>query len=145
MDVLQVPSWAYDFCYYYAAMAAVVVVYAVYTLIMLFSLPSAVSKFLPVTGIVISLILSSAVSVVLVMMQFWICRSALAPTTEKFADKCDTDADCLNINGTQHCDRSLGQCGARKLCGGYYFNGDMKPSMLPEYSEPLPGVIPAGY
>ena len=144
MDALQVPSWAYDFCYYYAALAAIVVVYAVYTLFELFTLPATIAKSVPVTGIAISLILSSLVSVVLVMMQFWICRAALAPK-EKFADKCDTDADCLDINGTQHCDRSMGNCGARKLCGGYYFNGDMKPSMLPEYSESLAGTMPAGY
>ena len=144
MDALQVPSWAYDFCYYYAALAAIVVVYAVYTLFELFTLPTTIAKSVPVTGIAISLMLSSLVSVVLVMMQFWICRAALAPK-EKFADKCESDADCMAINGTQHCDRSLGNCGARKLCAGYAFNNEMEPSMLPEYSESLAGTMPAGY
>jgi len=84
--VVQVPAWAYDFCFYYLAVAAVVVVYSLYSLVQLFMLPALVKKVVPVTSIAIALVLSGAVTALLTMMQFWVCRSALAPhTAEKFA------------------------------------------------------------
>ena len=83
--VVKVPAWAYDFCYYYLAVAAVVVVYSLFTLGRLVMLPSLVKKAVPVTAVAVSLILSGAVTVLLTMMQFLVCRSELAPRTVKFA------------------------------------------------------------
>jgi hypothetical protein len=86
--IVAVPRWAYDFCNYYLIMAAIMVLYGVYALFKLFTLPGMIKKFIPTTTIAIGLILSIALSVVLSMMQFWICRSALAPVVgkEKFQD-----------------------------------------------------------
>jgi len=143
MDVLnvvvQVPSWAYDFCYYYLAVAAVVVVYSLYSLVQLFSLPLLVKKIVPVTTIGIGLVISSAVTVLLSMMQFWVCRSALAPRKEKFAVTCKTSEDCTAVTGTQRAG-SLCTCGKRGFCAGCTMNNDMEPSMLPEYDMPLAGI-----
>ena len=139
--VVQVPSWAYDFCYYYLAVAAVVVVYSLYSLVQLFSLPYLVKKIVPVTSIGIALIISSAVTVLLTMMQFWVCRSALAPRTmkEKFAVTCNRPEDCTAVAGSQRAG-SLCTCGQRGFCAGCTMNSDMEPSMLPEYDMPLAGI-----
>ena len=125
--VVQVPSWAYDFCYYYLAVAAVVVVYSLYSLVQLFSLPYLVKKIVPVTSIGIALIISSVVTVLLTMMQFWVCRSALRPTTEKFAVRCSGTGDCVSVMGTQPADSTC-SCGGRGLCGGCVMNNNMKPT-----------------
>lgn len=140
---IQVPSWAYDFCFYYMALAAVVIVSSVWTLIKLFMLPAVILKSVPFVTLVIALLLSTVVSVVLIMMQFWVCRSALAPRVEKFADKCKSNADCLAINGPQNSD--LCTCGARGVCAGCQFNNHTKNSMMREYNEPLSGTEPSGY
>ena len=81
--IIVVPSWAYDFCYYYLAMAVIVALYGLYALVKLFTLPGMIKKFIPTTTIAIGLILSLGLSVVLSMMQFWICRSALSPAAAK--------------------------------------------------------------
>jgi len=139
--VVQVPTWAYDFCYYYLAVAAVIVVYALYSVVQLFSLPSLVKKIVPVTSIAIALLLSGAVTVILTMMQFWVCRSALAPRSavEKFAVTCKKNEDCTAVAGTQR-PGSLCTCGGRGFCAGCTMNSDMEPSMLPEYDMPLAGL-----
>jgi hypothetical protein len=137
--VVQVPAWAYDFCYYYLAVAAVVVVYSLYSLVQLLTLPSLVKKVVPVTAIAISLILSGAVTVLLTMMQFWVCRSALAPRMEKFAVTCKKPEDCTAVAGTQPAG-SLCTCGQRGFCAGCVVNNDMEPSMMPEYDMPLAGI-----
>ena len=136
--VVKVPAWAYDFCYYYLAVAAVVVVYSLFTLGRLVMLPSLVKKAVPVTAVAVSLILSGAVTVLLTMMQFWVCRSALAPRTEKFAVACKKTEDCTAVAGTQK-PGSLCSCGGRGFCAGCTMNSDMEPSMLPEYDAPLAG------
>lgn len=139
--LIQVPSWAYDFCYYYLAVAAVVAVFSVYTIVKLFMLPSMVKKVIPTTMVAVSLLLSGGVSILLTMMQFWVCRSALAPRVmkEKFAVTCKNTGDCLAVAGTQRSD-SLCTCGDRGLCAGCTMNSNMEPSMLPEYNMPMAGV-----
>ena len=138
--IITVPSWAYDFCYYYFAVAAVIAVYAMYALFQLFTLPSVVKKFVPVTAMALALILSAGFSVVLSLMQFWVCRSALKPSElkEKFAAKCSTTADCKAITGTPQPDTC--QCGGRGLCGGCVMQNNMEPAMLPEYGEPFAAI-----
>jgi len=140
-NLVQVPSWAYDFCYYYLALAAVIVVYSLYSIFRLYSLPSLVQKIVPVTSISIALLLSGAVTVLMTMMQFWICRSALAPRAllEKFAVKCKETGDCLAVAGTQSGSASC-TCGSRGLCAGCTMNNHMEPSMMSEYDMPLAGM-----
>lgn len=137
--LVQVPSWAYDFCYYYLAVAAVIVVYSLYSIVILYSLPSIVQKIVPVTSISIALLLSGAVTVLLTMMQFWICRSALAPRTllEKFAVSCKNTGDCLAVAGSGS---SSCTCGSRGFCAGCTMNNHMEPSMMSEYDMPLAGM-----
>lgn len=122
-SVLATPSWAYDFCYYFAFVAAVVVVTTVYSLVKLMMLPSLAKKFLPMTSLSLTLILSAVVTVVLTMMQFWICRGALKPKEkfqnkkiEKFAVRCSGTSDCTDVMGLPQ--DSDCTCGARGLCGG---------------------------
>ena len=142
--VITVPSWAYDFCYYYFAMAVIVALYGVYALFQLFTLPGMIKKFVPTTTIAIGLILSIGLSVVLSLMQFWICRSALAPAAgkekfavksksgkEHFAVKCANDADCQAVMGTPQ--GSQCSCGGRGLCGGCVMQNNMEPQ--PEFSS----------
>jgi len=129
MNIMQVPTWAYDFCYYFLALAAVLAVHSVYALVQLFYLPAGLKKVIPFTPTVIALVLSGVLTVVLSMMQFWICRSALAPTKEKFATTCRSIEDCTAVAGTQR-PGSLCTCGARGLCGGCTMNSDMEPSMM---------------
>jgi hypothetical protein len=137
--VVQVPSWAYDFCYYYLAVAAVVVVYSLYSIFQLLTLPAVVQKVVPVASLTISLVISGVVATLLTMMQFWICRSALAPRrlAEKFAVQCKTSEECLGVAGTQNGRSSCG-CGERGLCAGCVMNSNMKDDYDPAYGEPLP-------
>lgn len=148
--VIAVPRWAYDFCNYYLIMAVIMALYGVYALFKLFTLPGMIKKFIPTTTIAIGLILSIGLSVVLSMMQFWICKSALAPVAgkEKFADaagaksgsvkkaepfavKCSGDADCQAVMGTPQ--GSGCSCGGRGLCGGCVMQNNMEPQ--PEFSS----------
>jgi hypothetical protein len=160
MDALdmfvKVPSWAYDFCYYYLAVAAVVVVYSLYSIFQLFMLPAVVQKVVPVASLTIALLISGVVATLLTMMQFWICRSALAPKKEKFACQkmkdtrggpvgveefavqCQKSEDCLAVAGKQHCDKSGCTCGERGLCAGCVMDSNMIDSMDSAYGEPLP-------
>jgi H+/Cl- antiporter ClcA len=80
---MEVPAWAYDFCYYYMAIAIVTALYGVYAIYRVFTLPSIVQKFVPTVAITLSIALGGVLSVVLAMMQFWICRSALEPRGSK--------------------------------------------------------------
>ena len=115
--IVKVPSWAYDFCYYYLAAAAVVVVYSLYAISNLLLLPVAAKKSVPVVSIIVALLLSGLVSTVLVMMQFWICRSALRPSNvEKFASSCSSTNDCVASAGVPQ--GSDCECGGRGVCGG---------------------------
>lgn len=114
--IVKVPSWAYDFCYYYLAMAVLVAIYAIWALYKLFTLPGIVKRFVPMTTMTIALLVSSALSIVLTMMQFWVCRSALKPSSEKFATKEEAKpATCA--------------CGGRGLCGHCPEQASMEPQM----------------
>ncbi len=126
--VIQVPSWAFDFCYYYLAVAALIAVYSIWALVKLFSLPGMIKKFVPTTTMAVALVLSGAFSVLLSMMQFWVCRSALAPAAakEKFAVACKSGEDCTAVMGTPQKDTCT--CGARGLCGGCTMQNNMEPS-----------------
>lgn len=77
------PVWAYDFCYYFLAVAILIALYGIYTLFRVFTLPSIVQKFVPTTMVALSITLSVILSVILAMMQFWICRAALARPVEQ--------------------------------------------------------------
>lgn len=125
---IQVPAWAHDFCYYYLAVAALIAVYSIWALVKLFSLPGMIKKFVPTTTMAIALVLSGGFSVLLTMMQFWVCRSALAPAAakEKFAVACKSDEDCKAVNGEPQQD--ISGCGARGTCGGYTMQNNMEPS-----------------
>ena len=117
--VIQVPSWAYDFCYYYFAVAVIVALYSIYSMIQLFLVPSAYKRFIPFLSTVLALGLSSVVSIVLALMQVWVCRSALKPTAAKkeaFAVACKTGEDCTAVAGTPQ--PSTCSCGGRGVCGG---------------------------
>ena len=128
---IQVPSWAYDFCYYYLAVAALIAVYSIWALVKVFSLPGMIRKFVPTTTVALALIISGGFSVLLTLMQFWVCRSALAPSAakEKFAVKCSGEEDCKAVMGQPQ--GSTCTCGARGLCGGCTMRNNMEPS-LPE-------------
>lgn len=128
--IVAIPTWAYDFCYYYLAVAALVVIYSLYALYKLLVLPGVVKKFVPTTTMALALILSGAVTTLLTMLQFWVCRGALAPTAGKrtaegFAVKCSSNADCNAVNGVPQ--GSNCTCGARGLCGGCTMRNNMEP------------------
>ncbi len=136
--IIQVPTWAYDFCYYYLAAAAIVVLYSLYSVYQLFTLPSVVKRFVPVTSTAVALLLSGAITALLAMMQFWVCRSALTPPPPKpllgaaapakkegFAVKCAATSDCEAVMGTPQGPGC--SCGARGLCGGCFMRNDMEP------------------
>lgn len=127
--VVTVPSWAYDFCYYYLAVAAVVTIFSLYTIVTLLTLPSIVHKVLPTGTVVFNILIATTVSVLLTMMQFWICRSALKPAAgkESFAVACKTDGDCTAVQGTQPAGQPC-TCGARGFCGGCQMNNNMQPT-----------------
>lgn len=114
--IIRVPTWAYDFCYYYLIVAIFVAVATVYSVVLLVASPIK-KKIVPI----LTLLSSGVVTVVLTMMQFWVCRSALAPTTkqvataEKFATMCANDKDCqaATSDTTATC-----TCGGRGMCTG---------------------------
>lgn len=143
--IVAIPSWAYDFCWFYFVLAVLVLVNAVWAIWRVMSLPGLVKKVLPTTSIVVGLLVSGALTLVLAMMQFWICRGALKPTgkesfadmaqkrmvsgamKEKFAVACTGDADCTAVMGTQPAG-SLCTCGGRGFCGGCVMNNNMEPA-----------------
>lgn len=130
MDLLATPSWAYSFCYYYAFVAAIVVVSSVYSLFQIFMLPAPAKKLLPITSMSITMILSALVAVVLTMMQFWICRGALKPK-EAFAVKCDQSkgtGDCTDVMGTPQ--GPACSCGGRGFCAGCTMHTNTNPDEL---------------
>ena len=136
--ILRVPLWAYDMCYYYLAIAIVVMLTSVTGIVAILLVPGAMKTLMPTMGMVAWFIITGVTSVVISMMQFWICRSALRPGREGFAVKCSSVADCTGVMGTPQ-PSGLCECGARGLCGGCTMQNDMEPSMLPAYSEPLSG------
>lgn len=140
--IVQVPSWAYDFCYYYLFVAVFVVIYSIYALYKLLVLPGVVKKFVPMVTMAIALILSTAVTVIVTMLQFWVCRGALAP--EHFAVRCANTADCTAVNGTPQ--GSTCTCGSRGLCGGCTMRNNMEPQASIRSNAALDSVKqPPGY
>ncbi len=129
--VIQVPAWAYDFCYYYFAVAAIVAIYSIYSMVQLFLVPSAYKRFIPFVSTVLALGLSSVISIVLALMQFWVCRSALKPAAaaaakkEAFAVACKSGEDCTAVNGKPQ--GSTCACGGRGVCGGCTMQNNMEP------------------
>lgn len=132
--IITVPSWAYDFCFYYVAVAAVVTIFSLYTIVRVLLFPTPLMKEIGGLGIVLNIVLATGVSVLLTMMQFWICRGALKPTTESFAVTCNKTEDCTAVAGTQ-CEGSLCTCGDRGFCAGCTMNNHM------EGGEPLPAGL----
>lgn len=127
--IVAIPAWAYDFCWFYFAAAVLVFINAVWAVWRVFSLPGLVRKVLPTTSIVVGLLLSGALTVVLAMMQFWICRGALAPkVSEKFAVACVSGGDCTAVMGTQP-PGSACTCGARGFCASCVMNNNMEPAV----------------
>jgi hypothetical protein len=127
-SVIAQPAWAHDFCYYFLAAAVVTAVYGIYVIFQMMTLPGLIKRLVPTTSVTIALVLSIGLSVVLSMMQFWICRSALAPSdtkAEKFAVKCASDADCGAVAGMPQ-GPTCG-CGGRGLCGGCVMQNNMEP------------------
>jgi hypothetical protein len=138
-NIITVPSWAYDFCYYYFFVAVLVVITTVVTIFQLVFLPAIVKKSAPVTITIVALILSSIVTSVLAMMQFWICRSALKPSkavNENFAVKCENPSDCKAVMGSNQGENCV--CGGRGLCGGCVMQNNTEPSMLDNAAELAP-------
>jgi len=124
-SIVTAPNWANQLCYYYLAVAAIMTVYGVWALSSLFLLPAAVQKNIPVIATAIGLIVSVGVAIVLTMLQFWICRGALA-AREKFAVRCKSDRDCKAVMGEPQ-NSSVAECGAAGYCGGYVMRNNMEP------------------
>jgi hypothetical protein len=125
-SIVAQPSWAHDFCYYFLAAAVVTAVYGVYVIFQMMTLPGLIKRLVPTTSVTIALVLAIGLSVVLSMMQFWICRSALAPAkAEKFAVKCGSDVDCQAVAGMPQ--GATCACGGRGLCGGCVMQNNMEP------------------
>jgi hypothetical protein len=131
-NILNVPSWAPTACYFYIGAAAIVIIQGIWILFQVFTTPSVVRRFIPMIALAIYVILSTLIVGIMTMMQFWICRSALSSSSkEKFATKCETDADCTAVAGVPQ--RDTCTCGARGFCGGCMMQNNMEPSMLPEF------------
>jgi hypothetical protein len=128
-SLIAQPSWAYDLCYYFLAVAVIAAVYGVYIIFQVLAVPGLVKRLIPTAGIIIALVLSTSISIVLAMMQFWVCRGALAParsaSAEKFAVKCGNDVDCQAVGGMPQ--RPTCACGGRGICGGCVMQNNMEP------------------
>lgn len=144
--MIQIPSWAYDFCYYYFAVAVLIALFSIYAIVQLFLMPNSYRRVIPFISTVIAMTLSSIVSVVLALMQFWVCRAALAPAkqvvqkpnsnsnqgmgsrmmNEPFADACKTTGDCTAIGGSPQ-PSGMCVCGGRGVCGGCTMQNNMEP------------------
>jgi hypothetical protein len=129
-SVMVAPGWAYDFCYYYFAVAVLVALSTVWIMISLIGAPDYVKKIFPVGSVGFMSVVSGTLATILLMMQFWICRSSLK-TTEKFAASCGTVGDCTAVMGQPQGGDCT--CGGRGYCGGCTMRNNMEPSMLPEY------------
>lgn len=126
------PGWAYDFCYYYFAVAVLTALSTIWILIALIGAPDYVKKVFPVGSVGFMSVISGTLATILLMMQFWVCRASLKTTSaEKFAVGCSNTGDCTAVTGKpQSGDCS---CGGRGYCGGCVMRNNMEPSMLPEY------------
>lgn len=142
MNALQPPSWVASGCYVFLAVAIVLAIFAVHNVFELYSLPASMfKKGTSVLSIAVSLLLTAAFSVLMAMMQYWMCSSVFKsgpPTKESFAVPCKTDAECTAVMGSPQ--RDYAACGARGTCGSYTMQNNMEPSMLPAYDAPMGGV-----
>lgn len=138
MNVSQPPSWVASGCYIFLALAIVIGIYAVYQVFLLYSLPASVVKGISLLPISISLLLSAALSILLAMMQHWMCTTVFPAKTEAFAVPCKTSEECARVGGAPQ--PGYEACQARGSCGGYTIQNNMEPSMLPAYDAPLGGL-----
>lgn len=138
MNVSQPPSWVASGCYIFLAVAIVVGIFAIYNVFVLYGLPASVVKGVPLLPVAISLLLSAALSILLAMMQHWMCTTVFPAKTEAFAVPCQTNQDCTAVMGSPQ--RDYAACGARGSCGGYTMQNNMEPSMLPAYDAPMGGL-----
>ena len=138
MNVSQPPSWVASGCYIFLALAIVIGIYAVYQVFLLYSLPASVVKGISLLPISISLLLSAALSILLAMMQHWMCTTVFPAKTEPFAVPCKTSEECARVGGAPQ--PGYEACQARGSCGGYTIQNNMEPSMLPAYDAPLGGL-----
>jgi hypothetical protein len=126
-SVVNTPSWAKDLCWYYFAVAALMAVYGLWALIHLFT--TVAKKGVSVWPLAIGVILSVGVTVILALLQFWICRGALgAAAKEKFAVQCNSKEDCLAVTGNPQgatCDCL--KRGSTGHCGGCTMQNNMQP------------------
>ena len=133
--VIQVPAWAYDLCWYYFAVAAVVAVLGVASIVQIFMIPGSIRRFVPTAFLALTIIITVGINVILALMQFWICRSArkapVAAKKESFAVACSSSQDCPAVNGTPQ--GSTCACGGRGVCGGCVFQNNMEPQ--PSFSS----------
>jgi hypothetical protein len=78
-------------------------------------------------GVVVTLILNSAVIGFMGSLQFWVCKSALSPK-EAFSVKCSSTKDCTAVAGLPQ--GSSCTCGARGLCGSCIQQNNMEPALF---------------
>jgi hypothetical protein len=138
MNLSQPPSWVASGCYIFLAVAIVLAISAVYNVFILYSLPASVVKGIPLLPTAITLLLSAGLSILLAMMQHWMCTAVFPVKTEAFAVPCKNDAECVAVMGSPQ--RDYAACGARGTCGSYTMQNNMEPSMLPAYDAPMGGV-----
>ena len=123
-SIVNTPSWAYDLCWYYFAVAAIIAIAGVWSVVNAFMQPAAMQKGL--LPMVLTTILSVGVTVVLALLQFWICRGALASSRkEKFAVNCKSRDDCTAVMGEPQPEEC--ECGGRGYCGGCKMRNNMQP------------------
>lgn len=135
------PSWAYDFCYYFLGAAAVITVASIYSLVLLWSMPS--KKGVPIVWVSANIILSAVVAVVLTMMQFWVCRSALAPKSlEKFFDGAGAGSNGEGSKNKGYVDLPGW---SEDFANAPALTGKPLPSSAKAVKPPSPPVIPSGW
>ena len=100
MNLSQPPSWVASGCYIILAVAIVVGIFAIYNVFVLYGLPASVVKGVPLLPVAISLLLSAALSILLAMMQHWMCTTVFPAKTEAFAVPCNNNQDCTAVMGS---------------------------------------------
>ena len=88
--LLATPAWAYSACYVYPIMAVFAILFGIVAMGKLFMLPASIKQIIPMNFMVIVILIKILVSIFLALLSFWICRGALAPSKEKFANATTT-------------------------------------------------------
>jgi hypothetical protein len=122
--LLATPSWAYQACYVYPTIAFISILFGIIGVVSMVMLPAATKKSVPIGMVISSSIIQMVVLAFFALMNFWICRGALA-TKEKFAVTCKSTDDCQGVMGLPQ--SSECQCGARGLCGGCVMRNNTIP------------------